>query len=564
MEKFLPFLGWLKTYPKAWFSSDVVAGLTTSAVIIPKAMAFAAIAGLPVETGLYAAFIPMIIYALLGTSRVLSMSTTTTIAILLVGPLAMATPGGTPGERAAAAATLALLVGGFLLLAGFLRLGFIANFVSDPVLTGFKAGIGLVIIVDQIPKLLGFHIEKTGFFRDLLSIANHIPEIIIPTLILGLIALVLIFGMEHFLPRLPAPLFAVVLGIAASAFFGLKQAGVELIGSIPPGLPTFALPDLSLAGKLWPGALGIALMAFTESVAAGRAFVRHGDPHPDANQELRALGLANLGGGLFQAMPSGGGTSQTAVNSQAGARSQAAELVTVVMVVAVLLFLSPLVALMPQAILAAVVVATTAILLNPKDFRAIARIRHMELWWALASFAGVVILGTLPGILIAVAISLLVLLYQANHPPVYALGRKPGTNIFRPLSSENPDDETIPGLLIIRTEGRMTFASAPRVGGRFWELIHEVHPSVLLIDFSAIPDIEYTALKMLTEAEKKLHDGGITLWLAALNPEPLKVIKRSPLGQTLGQERMFFNLEEAVEAYKAQSKDNESMSRGLS
>lgn len=554
MDRYLPIIGWLRTYPKKWMSNDVIAGLTTAAVIIPKAMAFAAIAGLPVETGLYAAFVPMIIYALLGTSRVLSVSTTTTIAILVAGQLALTTPGGSPSERAAAAATLAVLVGGFLLLAGILRLGFIANFVSDPVLTGFKAGIGLVIIVDQLPKLLGSHIEKTGFFRDLLSIANHIPTSVIPTLILALITLVLIFGLEHFLPRFPAPLLAVVLGIAAAAFLSLKQAGVELIGSISPGLPAFALPDLSMVGKLWPGALGIALMAFTESISAGKAFVRHGDPHPDANQELRALGLANLGGGLFQAMPSGGGTSQTAVNSQAGARSQLAELVTVIMVVAVLLFLAPLIGLMPQATLAAVVVATTIPLLNPKDFRAIARIRHMELWWALIAFAGVVILGTLPGILIAVAISLLVLLYQSNHPPVYAMGRKPGTDIFRPLSSEHPDDETFPGLLIVRAEGRMTFASAPRVGGRIWELIHEAQPQVLVFDFDAVPDIEYTALKMLTEFEEKLRDGKITLWLAALNPEALKVIERSPLGKTLGRDRMFFNLQHAVEAYQARAK----------
>ena len=200
------------------------------------------------------------------------------------------------------------------------------------------------------------------------------------------------------------------------------------------------------------------------------------------------------------------------------------------------------------------VVATTAILLNPKEFRAIARIRHMELWWSMAAFVGVVILGTLPGILIAVAISLLVLLYQANHPPVYALGRKSGTDIFRPISNKYHYDETFPGLLILRTEGRMTFASAPRVGGRLWELIHEAQPHVLAIDFSAIPDIEYTALKMLTELEEKLHDGGIPLWLVALNPEPLKVIERSPLGQTLGHKRMFFNLQQAVEAYQGQSK----------
>ncbi len=295
-------------------------------------------------------------------------------------------------------------------------------------------------------------------------------------------------------------------------------------------------------------------MAFTESIAAGRAFVRHGDPHPEANRELLALGLANLGGGLFQAMPSGGGTSQTAVNSQSGARSQAAALVTVAVIVAVLLFLAPLVALMPQATLAAVVIATTMGLLSPKDFRSIGRIRHMELWWALAAFVGVVLLGTLQGILVAVGVSLLVLLYQANHPPIYAMGRKPGTDIFRPLSSGHPEDETFPGLLIVRTEGRMTFASAPRIGGRLRELIHQANPRVLVIDFGAIPDIEYTAIRMLTEFEEKLRDGGITLWLAALNPEPLKVIDRSPLGKILSRERLFFNLEQAVEAFQKQSR----------
>ena len=333
--------------------------------------------------------------------------------------------------------------------------------------------------------------------------------------------------------------------------FGYLSEGFIRVAS--GGLPALALPNLSLVGKLWPGALGIALMAFTESVAAGRAFVRHGEPHPEANRELFALGLANLGGGFFQAMPSGGGTSQTAVNSQSGARSQAAALITVAVVVAVLLFLAPLVALMPQATLAAVVIATTMGLLSPRDFQAIARIRHMELWWALAAFVGVVLLGTLQGILVAVGVSLLVLLYQSNHPPIYAMARKPGTDVFRPLSSQHPEDETFPGLLVVRTEGRMTFASAPRLGGRLRELILQANPRVLVIDFGAIPDIEYTALKMLTEFEEKLREGEIMLWLAALNPEPLKVIERSPLGKTLGHERLFFNLEQAVEAFQRQS-----------
>jgi len=356
-------------------------------------------------------------------------------------------------------------------------------------------------------------------------------------------------GLERVRPHTPAPLFAVVLGIAASGIFGLGEAGVGLVGKIPGGLPAPVLPNLSLVGKLWPGALGIALMAYIESIAAGRAFVRHGDPRPNSNQELVALGVANLAGSFFRIIPAGGGTSQTAVNDKAGARTQLTQLVTAIIVLGVLLFLSPLISLMPQATLAAVVVATTVGLLNPRDFQAILRTRRIEFWWSVIAFAGVVVFGTLQGILVAVAISVMTLMYGANHPPIYALGRKPGTDVFRPLSDEHRGDETSLGLLIVRTEGRMTFMSVPRLGERFWELIHEGQPRVLVLDCSAIPDIEYTALNLLINAEEKLKENGINLWLAALNPKALEVVKRSPLFATLGYERMFFNLEQAVEAY---------------
>jgi MFS superfamily sulfate permease-like transporter len=290
-------------------------------------------------------------------------------------------------------------------------------------------------------------------------------------------------------------------------------------------------------------------MAYIESIAAGRAFIRHGDSRPDSNRELIALGVANLAGSFFRILPAGGGTSQTAVNDKAGARTQLAELVTAGIVLAALLFLSPLFSLMPQATLAAVVVATTVGLLSPKEFRAILQIRYAEFWWAVIAFAGVVVLGTLPGILVAVAISLMTLMYAANHPPIYPLGRKPGTDIFRPLSAEHPEDETLPGLLIVRTEGMMTFASAPRIGDGLRTLVDEAKPQVLLLDFSAVPNIEYTALKLLSDFEEKRHEAGITLWLAALNPKVLEVVKRSLVFTTLGYERMFFNVEQAVETY---------------
>jgi SulP family sulfate permease len=537
---------------REWLRLDVVAGLTTAAVVVPKAMAYATIAGLPVEAGLYTALVPMAVYAVLGTSRPLSVSTTSTIAILTAGALAPVGTAGSPGALATAAATLALVVGTILALAAALRLGFMANFISDPVLTGFKAGIALVIVADQIPKLLGLHITKIGFFRDLGFIAGHLSETSGLTLALALATLLLIIGGEHVLPALPAPLVAVAAGIAASGLLGLGERGVQTVGAVRTGLPALSLPDLALVAQLWPAALGIALMSFTETVATGRTFVRRGAPRPEPDRELLALGIANVAGSLCSAMPAGGGTSQTAVNYRAGAKSQAAGLVTAAVVVSVLLVLAPLISLMPYATLAAVVTATTMGLLSPADFRAIRRVRADEFWWAVLALAGVVLLGSLPGILVAVVISLLTLIYQANHPPVYVLGRKPGTNVFRPLSPEHPADETFPGLLIVRTEGRMHFANAQRVGDKMWPLIRAAPIKVLALDCSAIPDIEYTALRMLTDAEERLRESGGALWLVALTPQALRVIQGAPLGAVLGRERMFFDLEHAVSAYETQ------------
>ena len=550
LSSLIPSLGWLQAYRKEWLRPDAIAGLTTASVVIPKAMAYAAIAGLPVQIGLYTVFIPMVIYAFFGTSRPLSMSTTTTIAILTATELATLSPNGTADEYLAAAATLALLVGAMLVLAAVLRLGFIANFISDPVLTGFKTGIGLVIVVDQVPKLLGQHFDKGGFLHNIISVVRDLPDVSVPTLGLSLVMLALIFGMERFRPHSPAPLLAVIVGIAASALMGLEGRGVSIAGDIPSGLPAFTVPDLTLAGRLWPGALGIALMSFVETIAAGRAFLKHGEDHPEPNRELFALGLANAAGSLFQTMPAGGGTSQTAVNRNAGALTQAAAIVTAAMAVASMLFLAPIIGLMPQATLASVVVATSIGLVSPAEFLTIRRIRHIEFRWALVALVGVLFLGTLKGILVAVIVSMLALLHQANNPPVYAMGRIPGRNAFRPRSAKHPKDETFEGLLMLRTEGRMHFASAPQAGQKMRALVQEYNPKVVVLDLSAVPDIEYTALRMLTEAEENMRKAGITLWLSALNPEALKVIRQAPLGEILGRDRMFYTLKQAMEKYQ--------------
>jgi high affinity sulfate transporter 1 len=527
-----------------------VAGLTTGAIVVPKAMAYATIAGLPLQVGLYTAFLPMIVYAILGTSRMLSVSTTTTLAILgaaALGSVTQAHPGLSP---VTATATLAALVGAILLAARVLRLGFVANFISDPVLSGFKAGIGLVIVVDQLPKLLGLHIQKEGFLVDLYSIVRHLPETSWATLGVAAGTFALIGFFEKFVPRAPAPLVAIAGGIAASALLGLQGMGVSIVGKIPGGFPALTLPDVSLALELWPAAAGIALMSFTESIAAGRAFARPGDPRVDSNQELAGIGAANLVGGLFGAMPAGGGTSQTAVNLNAGGRTQVSALFTAAMSVATMLFLAPVMGAMPNATLAAVVIAYSIGLINPEEIAAIRRIRTVEFRWAIAACVGVVMLGTLKGILAAVIISMAALLHMANNPPLYVLGRKPGTHVFRPRSPEHPEDETLPGFLILKTEGRMYFGNAPNIVDKMRAVVEREAPRVVLLDCGTIPGFEFTALRMLVEAEQKLREHGVELWLAALSPEALDLVRHTPLAERLGRERMYFTVEAAVDAWE--------------
>jgi len=545
----LPILDWAAGYQKEWLRLDVVAGLTAAAVVIPKALAYATIAGLPVQVGLYTALFPMVIYALLGTSRVLSVSTTTTLAILVGADLARAASGGDPNTLISATTTLTLLVGAILVVASVLRLGFVADFISEPVLIGFKAGIGLVIVLDQIPKLLGVHFDKGGFFHNVAATIQAIPHTSIPTLAVGLGTIVLLEGAHRLLPRAPAPLIAVAAGIAAVSLFGLQAHGVATVGEIPRGLPSLTAPDRSLLAVLWPGALGIALMSFTETIAAGRAFAASGEPPLVPNRELLATGLANAGAAIFGSMPAGGGTSQTAVNRSAGARTQLAELVTAAAALLTMLFLAGPMGLMPQATLAAVVIVYSIGLIQVAGFRAILAIRRTEFVWALVALAGVILLGTLQGIVVAIVVSVLALAQQVASPPVYVLGRKPDTNVFRPQTAEHPEDETFPGLLLLRVEGRIFFLNAAKIGEKIQPLVNRLKPKVVAIDLSGVFDLEYTALKALIEAEKRLGADGISIWLVGLTPSVLQVIERSALGSKLGREQMHFNLEIAVRKY---------------
>lgn len=529
---------------------DGVAGLTAAAVVLPKAMAYATVAGLPVEVGLYTAFIPMIIYALLGSSKVLSVSSTTTLGILAGTQLALVVPDGDPAKLLVAVATLTALVGLLLILAAFLKLGFVANFISIPVLVGFKSGIGLVIVLDQLPKLLGIHITKQGFFVDLLSVVQQLPEASFITLVVTAGTLLVLISMERLWPHSPAPLVAVGGSIAASWFFGLHAQGVSTVGLIPQGLPALTMPDLNLVKQLVPGALGIALMSFTESIAAERAFASSAEPPINANRELMAIGAANLGGALFGAMPAGGGTTQTAVVRAAGGLSQKASLVTATAAAAIMLLLSPLLGLLPYATLAAVVIVYSIGLIQPLEFLTILKVRKMEFRWALIACLGVLLFGTLQGIVVAIIVSLIGLSSQTAHPRVYVIARKSGKDVLRPLSPDHPDDETFDGLLIVRPEGRLFFVNAQYVAEQISALIMQYKPQVLALDMSRVTDIEYSALQMLIDGEKRGLESGATMWLVGLNPGVLQIVRHSGLADHLGRERMLFNARAAIEHYQ--------------
>jgi sulfate permease, SulP family len=545
-----PIAAWLRGYSPAWLRLDLVAGLTAAAVVIPKAMACAVIAGLPVAAGLYTALAAMLVYPLLGSSRPLSVTSTSAIAMLTAAQVAAISSGGAGANGMAVAAMLALLVGGILIGARLLRLGFLANFISKPVLVGFEAGVGVVILVGQLKSVLGVHLASHSTIGTLRELPGLLPQIHGATVLTGLVGIAVLLVVPRLVPRLPASLVWVVASIAGSALVGLDALGVKSVGALPSGLPALALPDLSLAARLWPAALGIALMSFTESVASARTFCRSDDPPVNANRELLAVGAANVAAAFAGGMPAGGGASQTAVADKAGARSQMAQWVNAAMVLVSLLLLYRVIGLLPQAALGALILVVAASMIKPEQFRAIARVRRVELGWAFVTLAGVILLGTLNGILVAVAISILTLFYQANHPPVYAVAYNREKGIFR-RAGEHDGDETFSGLLILRTEGRLTFANAANAGEKMKALVAEYNPRVIVLECSAIPDIEYTALDMLTEAERNLRVRGVSLWLAALNPDLLQVVERSSLGKALGHDRMFFNLDKALEEWQS-------------
>lgn len=504
------------------FRADVLAGLTTAAVVVPSSMAYASLAGLPVEAGLYTALVALPVYALLGTSPVLSVSVTSTIAVLSAGGIAVVAP---TGDRTAAA-TLALLAGLVLVVAQVLRLGFVTNFISTPVLVGFKAGMGLYIASSQLGNVLGIAIPRGGFFHNVWEAVRHLGSAHWRTVVLAATTIALMAVLARIVPVVPAALAAVVFGIGAQAVFDLESHGVVLVGTIPSGLPSLALPTFAHTADLFPAALGIALMSAIESNSSARAFARPDARRLRANREWLALGAANVAVSFVRGLPAGGGTSQTAVNARAGARTRVAGLVTAVVVALALTLLASTFSDMPEATLGAIVLVAAAGLVQPQELRRIYEVRRRDAVLGLVALVSVVLLGPLKGILAAVVLSMLTLLFEATRPPVTSRYER--------------------GILVVKPEGGIYFANADHVYDAILDVVDREHgPAVLVLDGSAIPELEYTGLEIIFRLGRKLGQRGIELRIAALNERP-----RAMLAARAGDEhsiRLFESVDDALE-----------------
>jgi SulP family sulfate permease len=510
---------WARGYRRAWLGPDLVAGAVASCVVVPQAIAYASLAGLPVQLGLYAALVGMLVYALLGSSRPLSVSVTSTISIITATAVAGSK------DPAATAALLAIVAGVLLVVAGVVRLGFLADLISLPILSGYKAGIGLVILSSQLGKVLGIPVDGDGFFENVADVLRGLDDVNGAALALGGATIVMLLVLPRLVPGVPAPLVAVAAGIVVVATL---DPDIDVVGTVPAGLPGFQVPAFDGWRDLVPAAGGIALMAAVESLAAARALARRDDPPVNADRELRALGAANFANGLFQAFPGGGGLSQSAVQDGAGARTQLASVACAAVVVLVLTVLTGLLEDLAQATLGALVVVAAAGLVKPADLRMIARVRTRDFALALVAFAGVLVLGVLNGILVAVFVSIAVLIYQANRPPVDVVHEEAGVVVLRP-------------------RGGLYFANVRRTKERIVAAIEAVDPTprVAILDLVAVPDLEITAVAALHDLADDLRDRGTRLWVASLTPGGLQMIERYGESDAM---RLFASLAEAVAA----------------
>nr|WP_235029732.1 sulfate permease [Streptomyces sp. 3213.3] len=553
-RRLTPGIATLAGYRRAWLRGDLLAGVTVSAYLVPQVMAYAGVAGLPPVAGLWAILPALALYAVLGSSRLLSVgpeSTTALMTATVVGPLAA----GDPSRYATLAAALAATVGLLCLAAWAVRLGFVADLLSRPVLIGYLAGVALIMIVDQLPKLTGVPTTGSAFFPQLWSFLRHLDRLHAPTLLFAAVLLAFLFTVARMSRAVPGPLLAVVLGTAAVAVFDLDDRyGIKVIGQVPAGLPTVGPPDLTELPHLVLPALGVLLVAYTDFILTARAFTGGDEdegPALDADQEFLALGAANIGAGVLHGFPVSSSASRTALASSTGARSQAYSLVAGAVVLAVLLFLSPLLSRTPSAVLGALVVYAAVRMIDLSGFHRLATFRRRELLLALGCLAGVLALDILYGVIVAVGLSVAELLTRVARPHDAVEGLVPGMAGMHDVD-DFPQARTVPGLLVYRYDSPLFFANAENFRRRALAAVDQQAVPVrwFVLNTEANVEVDITALDAVDELRRELTHRGVVFALARVKQDLRVDLEAYGLVDSVGENHIFPTLPTAVAAYR--------------
>lgn len=553
LARYVPITSWLAAYPRSWVVADLTAGITSWAVMVPVAMAYAELAGVPAGVGLITATVGLTVYALLGTSRHAKITTSSTMAVMsasVVAPVA----GGDAAIYLGLTAMLAIIVGFYLLIAGLLRLGFLSEFLAKPVITGFLVGLAITIAVGQLPKLLGVPGSGGNVFERLAALAGELPQTDVVSLLFGLAAMLTIVVLRRIDRRIPGPLIAVVAAIAITSALGLADDGLAVVGVIAVGVPSPSLPDVGLddIAYLATGAAGIFFLALAESVAAARAFAnRHGDRiAPD--QELVALGGANLGSGLFGGFTVDASVSSMATGEAAGTKSQVSSLVMAAGLLLTIFVLAPLFSNLPLTILAAIIITSVISLVDLAEWRRYIRWRRTDAAVALVATIGVISTDVLAGLTIAALVSVVILLYSASRPVIARLGRLPGPDGDFVDQDRHPTAEPVEGLMLIRLDTPLYYFNATAVTERVLEAVDETHrpPDAVLLDIAATIELDVTTSDALYALAGALEDRATRLVIVHAKGQVRDRMRKVGLSQRLGPHGMYPTESTAVAALR--------------
>jgi high affinity sulfate transporter 1 len=545
----------LRNYQRGWLRGDVLAGVTVAAYLVPQVMAYATVAGLPAVAGLWAALVPLAVYAVLGSSRQLSVGPESTTALMTATALAPLVAGD-PARYAVFAAVTALLVGGFCLLGGLLRLGFLADLLSRPVLVGYMTGVAVIMIGGQLGKVTGVAVEGDEFVDQVRSFVAGVGETHWPTVALAAAVLVMLLALGRVAPKFPGALIAVLAATAAVVVFALETRGIRVVGVIPAGLPTPSVPVLPLADllTLLIPAVGIAVVAFSDNALTARTFAARKGESIDANAELRALGFCNVATGLTHGFPVSSSGSRTALGDAVGSRTQVYSLVALASVVAVMFLGRGLLENFPTAALGALVVFAALRLIDVAEFRRLGRFRRSELLLALATTAAVLGFGVLNGVLVAIALSILDLLRRVARPHDGVLGLVPGVAGMHDLD-DYPDARPVPGLVVYRYDAPLFFANAEDFRERALAAVAENPEGVAPIEWfvlnaEANVEVDLTAVDALDQLRRDLEARGIVFALARVKQDLRDLLDAAGLVDKIGDDRIFMTLPTAVEAFQ--------------